>query len=342
MILFNKKKKLLSALTNGDIEAVKHLIDIGANIRARYFEEENTTFMIAATLGHIEIAQLILKHGIDINAVNNKGQTALHIAICTSPNPIDIVKFLLQAGADLNIKDKVFEQTPLHYCAWLFPNVEVMKILLDHNADINANDISSLTSLHHAADQCHRTGNQGLDMVKLLLEYGADLNVKTENGRTALDIAQAGQHSEIVNLLSDAKKKNLGLFERSEVAARRSGNQDFSVNVVDKLKALRIEFSELPKKYPNSATIVGHGAEAGKKVIHVICDVCDDAIDALKSGKGVEGFPITKKQISDGLKRLIIDAKSDLGVIAMQLNTHGVQLYQECIERLDAIANDIG
>ena len=121
MIIFNKKKKLLSALVNGDIEAVKHLIDRGANTKARYFKEKSTPFMIAASLGHIEIAQLILKHGVDINAVNNKGQTALHLAICNNPNSIDTVEFLLAAGADLNVKDKELEQTPLHYCAWLFP-----------------------------------------------------------------------------------------------------------------------------------------------------------------------------------------------------------------------------
>jgi hypothetical protein len=108
------------------------------------------------------------------------------------------------------------------------------------------------------------------------------------------------------------------------------------------LVSLRLKFSELPKNYPINASVIGNGAEEGIKVIHVICDVCIDAIRALNTGIGVDGNPVNKQQISNGLMKLIDDAKKDLGLVAMHLNPKGVQLYQQYLKQLHEIAGIIG
>lgn len=127
-----------------------------------------------------------------------------------------------------------------------------------------------------------------------------------------------------------------------EAAKGRFDSQGSSKSGTDQLVALRLKFSELPQKYPINATVLGQGAEEGKKVIRVICDVCIDAIRALKTGIGVDGNPVNKQQISNGLKKLIDDAKKDLGLVAMHLNPDGVQLYQQYLKQLHEIANKIG
>jgi hypothetical protein len=51
----------------------------------------------------IEALSLCLKHGADVNAFNNAGQTALHIAVERSNR---LVEFLAAQGAELDLKDK--------------------------------------------------------------------------------------------------------------------------------------------------------------------------------------------------------------------------------------------
>jgi hypothetical protein len=57
----------------------------------------------------IEAVRLCLEHGADINAFNNTGLTALHIAVERGDN---LVKFLAERGAELDLQDKS-GRTPL-------------------------------------------------------------------------------------------------------------------------------------------------------------------------------------------------------------------------------------
>lgn len=51
----------------------------------------------AAQVGNIEIAQVLINHGTDINAPNYLGQTPLHVSL--EKNNVDFAKFLLTKGA---------------------------------------------------------------------------------------------------------------------------------------------------------------------------------------------------------------------------------------------------
>ena len=64
---------------------------------------------------NIELVQLLLKNGADVNLTNQYGATPLHIIV--SSNDVESLNLLLKAGSDPNVKDKVFESTPLHFLA---------------------------------------------------------------------------------------------------------------------------------------------------------------------------------------------------------------------------------
>src|SRR5262249_14521292 len=51
----------------------------------------------------IEAITLFLKHGADVNAFNNTGQTAMHVAVERSDK---VVRYLAEHGAELDLKDK--------------------------------------------------------------------------------------------------------------------------------------------------------------------------------------------------------------------------------------------
>ncbi|XP_014679678.1 PREDICTED: putative ankyrin repeat protein RF_0381 [Priapulus caudatus] len=83
---------------------------------------------------------------------------------------LDLVRLLLEAGADPNVTETENGKTPLMEAAWEGKEA-VVQMLLSHGADANAANSYGETSLHHAA----RSGQ--LDIVRLLLEAGADPNV---------------------------------------------------------------------------------------------------------------------------------------------------------------------
>jgi ankyrin repeat protein len=73
---------------------------------------------------------------------------------------------------------------------------EIVALLLDHGADINAKDEESgATPLYHAASWGRR------EVVELLLGRGADSRAPAADGKTPLQAAAANGHQEIVTLL---------------------------------------------------------------------------------------------------------------------------------------------
>ena len=88
------------------------------------------------------------------------------------------------------------EAQPLHFAA-TNGDVELVSLLLDRGAEINAATQDGWTALHFA---CLR-GNEGL--VQLLLDRGADVSMTTRSGMSALSIATSEGDRDIVELLLD-------------------------------------------------------------------------------------------------------------------------------------------
>ena len=79
---------------------------------------------------------------------------------------LNIVKFCLQNGANINLKDMEANETPLHFAA-CYSKLEIVKILLQNGADINLKNRAGSTPLHFAV----LLGK--LEEVKLLVQKGA-------------------------------------------------------------------------------------------------------------------------------------------------------------------------
>jgi len=97
-----------------------------------------------------QIKNLLQQPNININYTEpNMGMTPLILSIITK-NP-EIVKILLTANANPNIKDKV-GRTALILAAEEDVPLEIVKLLLGHNANINIRDISGKNALDYAQD----------------------------------------------------------------------------------------------------------------------------------------------------------------------------------------------
>ncbi|KAE9037895.1 hypothetical protein PR003_g6246 [Phytophthora rubi] len=144
------------AAPNGNCAVVDALIKYCGDLDARD-ERGNTplidaTFVSQSAAPHFAsgdektqhaVVELLLQHGAEVNAVNNDGDSALFGAV---RNEYDsVVKLLLVHGADARVRNNQ-QETLLHVLARGYAsNVAIWRELLQHQADISAQDQRNFT-----------------------------------------------------------------------------------------------------------------------------------------------------------------------------------------------------
>jgi peptide-methionine (S)-S-oxide reductase len=127
------------ALAHGNIEAAKHIIersgkitltaaiclnridDVRRLLKPATIDDKQVALIAATFYGKPEIIELLIKSGVDVNAYINSGfhthASALHQAVYSGS--LDAVKLLVQAGANLDAKDKAYNGTPLDWAMYM-------------------------------------------------------------------------------------------------------------------------------------------------------------------------------------------------------------------------------
>ena len=82
--------------TRGEVEAVKRLLDSGADVDATNKDNLMALHMVAF-MGRADVVTVLLEHGADLDAKDEKGWMALHGA--AHKGKTAVVKQLLEAGA---------------------------------------------------------------------------------------------------------------------------------------------------------------------------------------------------------------------------------------------------
>jgi hypothetical protein len=142
-----------------------------------------TALHSASFKGHLQVVRYLLQLGVDVNVRNSVNHTPLLLASWKGHR--DLAQYLLEHGADVNLLDDD-SNTPLTYAAF-YGHVNVLRVLLEHNAEANSQDKEGHTPLHDAirsgwkADPSH--------IVRLLLEHGANPNTRNDELQTPLHLA---------------------------------------------------------------------------------------------------------------------------------------------------------
>ena len=188
---------LHDAAEEGDVEAVKSLIAKGEKINEQNEEYKQTPLHIAVYNENSELVKVLIKAGADVNIKMKNGYTALHIAAFYGDKKS--VSSLLRGKADVNAKgdDGI---TPLHRAAE-GGDVKTIKILLANGANVNAQSNDLVTPIHIAA----YLGNA--DATGFLIQNGADINAKNKEGKTALDEATTAEEDKTIQILKAAGTK---------------------------------------------------------------------------------------------------------------------------------------
>eukprot|EP01091_Cochliopodium_minus_P014082 TRINITY_DN470_c0_g2_i1.p1 TRINITY_DN470_c0_g2~~TRINITY_DN470_c0_g2_i1.p1 ORF type:complete len:1824 (-),score=771.42 TRINITY_DN470_c0_g2_i1:113-5584(-) len=146
---------------------------------------------------------LQLDNGKMLDIKDNQGITALHIA-AAHHEFTESLKILLEAGADLEIKDNVSGYTALHIACSNNKNTENVKVLLEKSSKKQANAFT--TSLQQTPLMI--ASYYGCEkIIKILLDHKVDLGLRDVCGDYAINLALKQSNEESVKLLTEETKR---------------------------------------------------------------------------------------------------------------------------------------
>lgn len=178
--------ELFTAIDQHDINLVTKLLAEGADPNAHRTQPPEWRPLGAAIEeiefgGPVEIVQLLIRHGADVNApyINSK-LTPLHAAMFVGS--LEVLELLLKAGADPNaLSDE--DRSPLRFAVEQ-DDLEMAALFLKYGAAKTINDSGGFcgyTALGLAARKLN------VQMIELLLKAGADQDATDSDGQTARD-----------------------------------------------------------------------------------------------------------------------------------------------------------
>lgn len=288
----NGNSALYSAISNNHYDFTKLLLDGGLNVNEGFIsgaQKENSDYpiFIAIRKGYTEIAMLLVEYGADLSLRNRANQTPL---ICAAEFHTEIEQGLFltlgnrkeETEADqiievdtklpsieLTIEQEVHDmgEKDFTYKKEVNGNLELIKLMIEKGADINAKDKLECTPLYYSIDLNSRK------LMKLLIEKGADVNGKTNGGSTALRPAVwKATHSKN----DESKKQYLEII-------RYLVSQGADVNISEKV------FNEPDETFLMLAVGAGD-CETSKLLIELGADI------NAKNSQGLTALDIAKKK----------------------------------------------
>ncbi|QKX59877.1 uncharacterized protein TRUGW13939_07019 [Talaromyces rugulosus] len=181
----NRKSPLWLAAQFEKTEIVRVLLENGANPETTDIKFARRPLHQAALGGHLEIASMLLKEKVEVDAVDGGGCTPLLLA--AHKGHLELVKMLLEAEANVNLAENY--GTNALWIAAQLGFTKIVKVLLSYNSFVSSAGPSKRYPIHQAAQNGH------LEVVKLLVEYDPGcVNCQDEQGSTPLDISTMGNN----------------------------------------------------------------------------------------------------------------------------------------------------
>lgn len=193
---------LLTATSQGDKAAIERLLAEGADIDATD-SRGRTSAMIAVHSGQLDVFNLLVERGANVNIRDNNLDNPLLFA--SAAGQLAFVKASIAAGADTTITNR-FGGTALIPAADR-GHVEIVKELLT-TSDVNIDHVNRLgwTALLEAVI-LGDGGKKHQEIVKLLIEHNANVNLADHDGVTPLGHAKKHGYKEMIEMLTQAGGK---------------------------------------------------------------------------------------------------------------------------------------
>lgn len=170
-------------------EIATGLIEAGADVELPGFGGVRP--LHAATVAQqAKVVSLLLRRGASVDALDNTGRTPLLSFMSSDATDLATLKALLTSGADPNLLDGAARLHALDFAA-SHGRPDVAELLIAFGADMNAKDnLDGETPLHYAIAHCLSASKSQSEVVRLLIDRGADVNATNSDGLTPLDYAR--------------------------------------------------------------------------------------------------------------------------------------------------------
>jgi ankyrin repeat protein len=235
---FGGNTPLTLAAREGHIEAIRALVESGADVNEGNASDKTTPIVTAICNGHYDAAKYLLDHGADPNLKSTDGLAALYAVIDTqwapvgwSPNPItdqenitylELMKALLEKGADPNAQllRKLWFRPTHHDESWInaagasvfwraaqATDLKAMHLLIAHGADpkVATNDgvnpLMAAAGLGWNGNFSTQGPDSSLACVQYCLDLGLDATAQNTQGYTAIGGAAYRGDNDLIKLL---------------------------------------------------------------------------------------------------------------------------------------------
>lgn len=158
-------KEMFRAIAQKDINAVKELIKNGYDIDVMNPLGETALFK-AVVRNNFEIVDVLLSCNPDFDIIYEKRYYILHAA-CQHPTiPSEIIGLLLNRGCDANKQDANGNPAIWYIVGLPKPNVQILRLLLDHKAKIDITNKDNKSALSIAINRDKK------EVLEIFSQYG--------------------------------------------------------------------------------------------------------------------------------------------------------------------------
>ena len=242
------------------LDLAQLLLKHGVEVNRRY-EENYTLLHLAIGWDRFMLAKMLLEHGADADVESNKGETPLHILsqsyIKDEGTILDLALLLLTThGVEVNKQDKV-NDTPLHL-AIRRNQPRLARILLENGADANAENNEGMTPLQILSESNTEDEGNVLNLAQLL-KYGAEVNRRDKANDTPLHLAIRGNMSRLSGILlkhgADTNAENNESMTPLQILLERYYTND-ECNILDLTSLLLDKGAEVNRRDKANDTLL--------------------------------------------------------------------------------------
>jgi len=251
---YNTLKLLLASGANANVQCDSRPLSLSMEsfIPAKFTRTHCpcgfTSLHIAVAHGYHSVAELLINHKADVNALDCNGSTPLHVASCQDMP--SLVALLVHSGADITARS-LNGSTPLHSAAACFAK-NVYWSLINLGCDILATDSGGMTALHYIVKDVSYVGP----------EYFVDLYVSNPKGWIEPNQRGASQQQTTLSKL-DLQYPWLSAFVKLVESFAKSERARKTAILEMKDKRNRTVFDKLEERTNTSSLLTGSSITSG-------------------------------------------------------------------------------